>query len=98
MHRDFYIVMTKNEENSIEFDGVVVEVLPGSMFRVHPLNAEGVMIDGGKEVRVTAHACGKIRKHRIKIFLTDKVRVLVSIHDTTKGRITHRHERDRGAA
>lgn len=88
--------MVKNEGSEIEFDAVVVEILPGSVFRVHPLNEDGTMIEGGKDVRITAHACGKIRKHRIKIFLTDKVRVLVSMHDMKKGRIIHRHEKNKG--
>ena len=51
------------KEETIEFEGVVNEVLPNTIFRVTLANGH----------EVTAYASGKIRKHRIRILAGDKV-------------------------
>lgn len=76
------------KEELIEFDGVVDEVLPNTIFRV--------TLDNGRNV--TAYASGKMRKHRIRILAGDRVTVEISPYDLTKGRINYRHREERLAA
>ena len=64
----------------MEFEGVVVEALPNTVFKVKLPN----------EHIVTAHIQGKLRMNYIKILPGDTVTVEVSIYDLTKGRITWR--------
>lgn len=68
------------KEESIETEGVVVDVLPGTMFRVKLSNDHVVL----------AHISGKMRKNFIRIVPGDKVRVEMSPYDLTKARITFR--------
>tara|TARA_Y100000590_G_scaffold464991_1_gene635909 strand:+ start:475 stop:693 length:219 start_codon:yes stop_codon:yes gene_type:complete len=72
--------MTK--EGSIEFEGIVKELLPNAMFKVK--------LDNGHEV--LAHTSGKMRKNRIRVLAGDKVTVEMTPYDLTKGRITFRHK------
>ncbi len=65
----------------IELTGVVDEVLPGSMYRVKLDNMQSV---------ITCYTGGKLKQHKIKIILGDKVKVEVSAYDLTKGRVTYR--------
>lgn len=62
-------------------EGVVVETLPNTMFRVR--------IDG-QEAELLAHLGGKMRLHRIRVLLGDRVVVEMSSYDQTKGRIVRR--------
>ncbi len=68
------------KEEAISVEGDVTEALPNTTFRV--------ALDNGHEV--LAHACGKIRKHRIRIVPGDRVLVDVSPYDLSRGRITYR--------
>ena len=72
----------------VEFEGVVDEVLPNTLFRVTLQNGS----------MVTAYASGKMRKHRIRILASDHVTIEMSPYDLTKGRITFRHKQEPGAA
>ena len=65
----------------IKVDGVVVEVLPATMYRVR--------LENGHEL--LAHISGKMRKHFIKITVGDKVSLEISPYDLSKRRITYRH-------
>ena len=76
------------KEDLIEFDGVVVEMLPDSRFLVR--------LDNGHDT--LAYTAGKMRKHRIRILAGDRVTVEMTPYDLTKGRITFRHKEERGAA
>lgn len=69
-----------SKEDSLEMDGVVVETLPNTMFRVQLENGH----------IVTAHISGKMRKHYIRILTGDNVKVEMTPYDLTKGRITYR--------
>jgi translation initiation factor IF-1 len=69
-----------SKEDQIEFDGVVVETLPNTMFRVKLENGH----------IVTAHISGKMRKHYIRILTGDQVKVEMTPYDLSKGRITYR--------
>jgi len=68
------------KEEQIEMEGVVVDTLPNTMFRVE--------LDNGHVV--TAHISGKMRKNYIRILTGDRVRVELTPYDLTKGRITFR--------
>jgi len=68
------------KEDHIEMEGVVIETLPNTMFRVELENGHVV----------TAHISGKMRKHYIRILRGDKVTVELTPYDLTKGRITYR--------
>ena len=68
------------KEGSIEFEGVVKELLPNAMFKVKLENNHEVL----------AHTSGKMRKNRIRVLAGDKVTVEMTPYDLTKGRITFR--------
>lgn len=69
-----------SKEDVIEFEGVVEEVLPNTLFTVR--------LDNGHSI--TAHISGRLRINYIKILEGDRVRVEMSPYDLTKGRITYR--------
>jgi translation initiation factor IF-1 len=68
------------KEETLEFEGTVVEALPNAMFRVE--------IQGGH--KILAYVSGKMRTNFIRILPGDKVKVELSPYDLTKGRITYR--------
>jgi len=68
------------KEGSIEFQGVVLELLPNAMFKVKLEN----------DHKILAHSSGKMRKNRIRVLAGDKVTVEMTPYDLTKGRITFR--------
>ena len=68
------------KEGSIEFQGVVLELLPNAMFKVKLENDHEIL----------AHSSGKMRKNRIRVLAGDKVTVEMTPCDLTKGRITFR--------
>ena len=72
--------MTKEE--LLEFKGVVIEVLPNTMFRVK--------LENGHEM--LAHASGSMRKNRIRVLAGDTVLVEMTPYDLTKGRIKFREK------
>lgn len=61
-------------------EGVVIETLPNTTFRIQ--------CDDGSEL--WAHLGGKMRLHYIRVLLGDRVRVEISPYDMTKGRIIKR--------
>jgi translation initiation factor IF-1 len=68
------------DNNTVEVEGKIVAVLPGTMFRVELTNGHQVL----------AHISGKLRKHFIKITTGDLVKMEMSPHDLDKARITYR--------
>jgi translation initiation factor IF-1 len=70
------------KDDVIEIEGIVVESLPNTTFRVD--------IGGGKII--LAHISGKLRMHFIRILPGDKVTVELSPYDLTRGRITWRNK------
>lgn len=69
-----------SKEDHIEMEGVVIETLPNTMFRVQLENGH----------IITAHISGKMRKNYIRILTGDKVKVEMTPYDLTKGRISFR--------
>jgi translation initiation factor IF-1 len=70
------------KEDHIEMDGVVLETLPNTMFRVQLENGHVI----------TAHISGRMRKNYIRILTGDKVKVEMTPYDLSKGRITFRQK------
>ena len=70
------LMADRSEKISI---GTVTEALPNATFRVR--------LDNGREI--FTYLSGKMRLHRIKILVGDKVRIQLS-PDEAKGRIIHR--------
>lgn len=69
------------KDDIIELVGAVEEVLPGSMFRVKVENMQHVLL---------CYMGGKLKQHKIRIILGDKVKLEVSPYDLAKGRIIFR--------
>jgi translation initiation factor IF-1 len=76
------------KEDQIEMEGVVIDTLPNTMFRVELENGHIVL----------AHISGKMRKNYIRILKGDKVTVEMTPYDLSKGRITFRHKEERGGS
>ena len=74
--------MAKSEDK-IQVEGMVIEALPGTQFKVR--------IENGHEI--LAYLSGKMRKYYIRILLGDRVRVEMSPYDLTRGRIVYRHKK-----
>ena len=70
-------------KDKIEVEGVVVEALPNTTFRVE--------LDNGHTV--LAYLSGKMRKYYIRILLGDRVRIELSPYDLERGRITYRFKK-----
>ena len=67
-------------EETLTFDGKIVDTLPNAMFRVELENGHTVL----------AYLSGKMRKFYIRVLLGDRVKVEMSPYDLTKGRRKHR--------
>ena len=77
-----YRVKLMAKEEAIEMEGVVIESLPNTNFKVK--------LDNGHIVN--AHISGKMRKNYIRILLGDRVTVQLTPYDLTKGRIIFRNK------
>ena len=79
-HRIYPNLRAMAKEEAIQMEGVVVETLPNTTFRVELENG----------YVVTAHISGKMRKNYIRILKGDKVTIELTPYDLTKGRIVYR--------
>ncbi len=73
------------KEDLLEFDGIVLERLPDSRFRIR--------LDNGHET--LAYTSGRVKKNRIRILAGDRVTVEMTPYDLTKGRVNFRHKDER---
>lgn len=62
-------------------DGVIVDVLPNTTYRVKLENFEKPVL---------ANLSGKMRQHNIKVLLGDRVEMEFTPYDLSRGRITRR--------
>lgn len=69
-------------QGSFEVEGVVLEALPNTLFRVK-LADESVVL---------CHLSGKMRLNYIKILPGDRVRLEMTEYDKAKGRIVYRYK------
>ena len=68
------------KEDVIQVEGVVVDALPNTHFKLELENGHIIL----------AHISGKLRMNYIRILPGDKVTVELSPYDLTRGRITWR--------
>ena len=69
------------KEDTIEMNGVVIDSLPNTVFKVKLENGHVI----------TAHISGKMRKNYIRILTGDSVVVEITPYDLDKGRIILRN-------
>lgn len=67
-------------EQTLNVEGTVVSVLPGTMFRVELANKHQVL----------AHISGKMRKRFIRLVVGDRVKMEMTPYDLGKARIVYR--------
>ena len=75
-----------SKEELIQFEGLVIEILPDARYRVQ--------LDTGYEV--LAYTAGKMKKNRIKTLVGDRVTVEMSPYDLQKGRLIFRQKDESG--
>ena len=68
------------KEELIQFEGFVLEALPDTRFRVQ--------LDSGHEI--IAYTAGRMRRHRIRSVVGDRVQVEMTPYDLDKGRLIFR--------
>ena len=74
-----------SKEELLQFEGLVVEILPDARFRVR--------LENGHEL--IAYTAGRMKKNRIKTLAGDRVTVEISPYDLEKGRLIFRHKDER---
>jgi translation initiation factor IF-1 len=75
------------KEDMLEFEGVVVDVLPDGRFRVK--------LENGHEI--IAYTAGRMKKNRIRTLAGDRVTIEMTPYDLDKGRVIFRHKDERAA-
>jgi translation initiation factor IF-1 len=68
------------KEEKIEFQGEIIESLGNRMFRIR--------LDNGHEL--LGYSSGRLKRHRIRMLLGDRVRIELSPYDLDRGRIVYR--------
>lgn len=68
-------------QDKIEMQGVVIETMPASTFRVEVNDSSLVII---------ANLSGRMRQNKIRVIMGDKVLIETSPYDLSRGRITRR--------
>jgi translation initiation factor IF-1 len=72
--------MAKQDE-TVNMEGTVEEIMPAAMFRIKLDNMDNVVI---------GYLSGRMRTNNIKVLLGDRVEIVFSPYDLTRGRITRR--------
>jgi translation initiation factor IF-1 len=73
-------VLIMTQDKTIEIEGTITSVLPGTMFHVALANNHTVL----------AHISGKMRKRFIRLLNGDRVKLEMSPYDLEKARIVYR--------
>ena len=68
------------KETTVKIDGIIVEALPNTMFRVK-LETEQIVL---------GYISGRMRQNEIKILMGDPVELEFSPYDLSRGRIVKR--------
>jgi translation initiation factor IF-1 len=69
-----------SKEGIIELEGSIIDVLPNQTYKVELDNKH----------LITCYTAGRLKQHRIRLVLGDKVRIEMTPYDLEKGRITYR--------
>ncbi|MDD4606778.1 MAG: translation initiation factor IF-1 [Patescibacteria group bacterium] len=72
---------TSKSKEYLELDGEIIELLPATNFEIE--------LENGQTIR--AYLSGKMRMHRIRLAVGDKVKVKISPYDLGKGIIVYRY-------
>lgn len=82
--RNFFLLRKDRvaKEEGIEVEGSVTDVLPDRKYRV--------LLENGRTV--LAYGAGKLTKFKIRVLPGDRVTLVLSPYDLTRGRITFRHK------
>ncbi|EKE15730.1 MAG: hypothetical protein ACD_11C00108G0024 [uncultured bacterium] len=75
-----FLSLIMSDKELIKLEGVIVEALPSTTFKVK--------LDNGHEI--LAHISGRMRVNYIRLLPGDRVLLEMSPYDLTKGRITKR--------
>jgi translation initiation factor IF-1 len=70
-------------DDLIPAEGTIIDKQPNAFFKVKLDNSAHVVL---------AAISGKMRKHRIRILVGDRVSVEMSPYDLSRGRITYRYK------
>lgn len=70
-----------NKQDLLTLTGKVDEVLPNNTFRIKIDNMDHIVL---------CYMSGRLKKNKIKVIMSDSVKVEVSTYDLTKGRIVYR--------
>lgn len=76
------------KEELLQFEGLVLEILPDARYRVELENGHALV----------AYTAGRMKRNRIKTLAGDRVTVEVSPYDLGKGRLVFRHKDERAAS
>lgn len=71
-----------SKEDTLKFEGTVMEILPNNMFRVNLSE---------NNLKVIAYLSGKMKQNKIKVIAGDRVDIEMTPYDLTRGRLTFRH-------
>ncbi len=69
-----------SRDDLIQLEGVVIKAMGGGMMEIQCEN----------DLTIRGVLSGRMKKHRIKVLVGDRVQVSVSPYDTTHGIITYR--------
>ena len=69
------------KEEKIELEGEVVEAFPNGLFKI--------ALDNGHET--LGYTAGKMRRHRIRVYPGDRIKIDLSPYDLGRGRIVYRY-------
>jgi translation initiation factor IF-1 len=72
------------QDNLLKVEGLVVESLPGLLFRVK------INISSDKEKEILAHLGGKLKLNKIKVLPGDRVILEMASERDSRGRIVRR--------
>ncbi len=72
-------------DDLIEYNGVITKELGDGKYLIE--------IDEGESCNAIAHLSGKMRQHKIKVVMGDRVKVAVSPYDQSRGRVTFRYKK-----
>jgi translation initiation factor IF-1 len=70
----------QRKDDKLKFEGQVIEALPNANFKI--------VLDNGNEV--LAHLSGRLRMHKIRVLVGDRVTVEMTPYDEKRGRIVRR--------
>jgi len=71
------------KEDLIPAEGVIIDKEPNAFFKVRLNDSDHIVL---------AAISGRMRRHRIRILVGDRVSVEMSPYDLSRGRITYRYK------